>query len=57
MIIGVNLSFWLYKVVLELATAITQYMWISGFEQFFQDSMFSGLGAIMLFFWAGDQLG
>jgi len=52
MIIGVNLSFWLYKVILELATAMTQYIWIVGFENFFDGNMYAGAGPFLLMFYA-----
>ena len=50
MIVGVNISFALYQIILELATAITQFMWISGFERFFGDSIFSTAGLVLLVF-------
>jgi hypothetical protein len=53
MIIGVGISFYLYKLILELSTGITQFMWVTGFEQFFSDSILSGLGVIMLIVFAG----
>ncbi len=49
MIIGVNTSLVLYKTLLELSSAITQFMWISGFENFFQETIFSNAGTIMIF--------
>lgn len=45
MIVLVNLSFILYSLLLELATAITQFMWISGFQNFFDPNVFSNMGA------------
>ncbi len=48
MIVLVNLSFVLYSLILELATAITQFMWISGFQNFFDPQVFSNMGAGML---------
>ncbi|VVB74671.1 Uncharacterised protein [uncultured archaeon] len=54
MIIGVNISFVVYQLVLELATAITQYMWDTGFAQFFNTSIFSGVGFVMLFAYTGS---
>ena len=56
MIIGVNLSYIIYQLILELSTAITQYMWITGFEQFFNNSVLSGVGFVMLFAYAGSLL-
>ncbi len=50
MIIGVNVSFYLYKLILELSTAITKYIWITGFENFFTDSILTGAGFVMLIF-------
>ncbi|VVB76115.1 Uncharacterised protein [uncultured archaeon] len=54
MIIGVNVSFVIYQLALELSTAITQFMWTTGFEQFFSNSIFSGLGFAMLFVYASS---
>jgi len=54
MIIGVNISFIVYQLALELSSAITQFMWVNGFEQFFNNSIFSGLGFVMLFAYAGS---
>ncbi len=51
MIVGVNVSFYLYKLILELATAITQYMWVSGFEQFFQTSNYANPNTMFLVFY------
>lgn len=51
MIIGVNISFYLYKLLLELATAITQFMWVSGFNQFFQSSNYANLDIVFLAFY------
>lgn len=48
MIIGVSISFYLYQLILELATGITKFLWVTGFEQFFEPSIFSGLGIILL---------
>jgi hypothetical protein len=48
MIVLVNLSFVLYNLLLELATAITQFMWITGFENFFDPNTFSNMGAASL---------
>ncbi|MFH0970156.1 MAG: hypothetical protein V1776_01715 [Candidatus Diapherotrites archaeon] len=48
MIILVNLSFVIYGLILELATAITQYMWISGFQNFFDTSALSEMSAATL---------
>lgn len=53
MIIGVNISFVIYKLGLELATAITQFMWVTGFEQFFDQTVYATLGIPMLFAFAG----
>jgi hypothetical protein len=49
MIIGVNVSFYLYRLILELATAIAQFMWVTGFENFF-DASSSGLNTVFLVF-------
>ena len=54
MIIGVNVSFIVYQLILELATAITQYMWVTGFEQFFSASVFSSIGFMMSLAYAGS---
>ena len=51
MIIGVNVSFWLYQLILELSTAITQFLWITGFENFFEESILAGAGTIHLTFY------
>ncbi len=48
MIILVNLSFVVYDLLLQLATAITHFMWISGFENFFDPNAFSNMGAVTL---------
>jgi hypothetical protein len=48
MIIGVSISFYLYKLLLELATGITKFMWMTGFENFFSANIFTGLGVLML---------
>jgi len=48
MIIGVNISFYLYKLVLELSTGITSFMWSVGFEQFFQNDLFASTSIIFL---------
>jgi len=50
MIIAVNISFYLYQLALELSTAITQYLWEAGFEQFFQNTLYSATGIIFIFF-------
>lgn len=50
-IIGVNVSFYLYKLVLELASAITQFMWVTGFEQFFSPSNYASLDIAYLSFY------
>jgi hypothetical protein len=52
MIIGVNISFVIYKLGLELATAITQFMWVTGFEQFFDQTVYATFGIPMLFAFA-----
>ncbi len=51
MIIFVNISFVLYDVLLELATAITQFMWINGFQNFFDPSVLAnmGIGTLLLY--------
>jgi hypothetical protein len=49
MIIGVGVSFYLYKLILDLASGITKFMWMSGFENFFQNSIFSSAGIFVLF--------
>jgi hypothetical protein len=54
MIIGVGISFYLYKLILELATGITNFMWVTGFEQFFNSSILSGAGVLMLLAFAGS---
>lgn len=48
MIIGINISFVIYQLALELSTAITQFMWFSGFEYLFEPSTYSGAGLILL---------
>lgn len=48
MIVLVNLSFVLYTILLQLATAITQFMLISGFQNFFDPNTFSNMGAVLL---------
>jgi len=48
MIIAIQLSFYFYQLGLELATAITQFLWVTGFEQFFMVATYSGAGIIML---------
>lgn len=48
MIVGVNVSFVLYKLLLETATAITQFIWITGFESLFSDSITSSAGFVLL---------
>jgi hypothetical protein len=53
MIIAVNLSFIFYQLILELATAVTQFMWVTGFEQFFMTTTYSGAGLFMLISLAG----
>jgi len=50
MIIAVNVSFWLYKLILELSTAITQYMWIDGFGAIFQNPVSIEAGTLVLLF-------
>ncbi|HLC92473.1 MAG TPA: hypothetical protein VJH23_02080 [archaeon] len=52
MIIGVNISFALYQIILELATAITQFIWISGFDSFFSEAAYANAGFALLFFYA-----
>ncbi|HLC79818.1 MAG TPA: hypothetical protein VJG83_05370 [archaeon] len=54
MVIGVNASFLFYKLILETSTAITQFIWITGFENFFDESIFSGTGFIILAISAGS---
>ena len=54
MILGVNVSFIVYQLLLELSSAITKFMWTTGFEQFFNTSIFSGVGFVMLFAYAGS---
>lgn len=53
MIIGVNVSFVLYKLLLETATAITQFVWITGFESFFTDSITGSAGFVLLIVTSG----
>ncbi len=48
MIIGVNASFALYNIILELAAALTKFFWIAGFEGLFSDSAFSSAGLLLL---------
>lgn len=48
MVIAVQLSFYFYQLFLELATAITQFLWVTGFEQFFMSTTYSGAGIFML---------
>jgi hypothetical protein len=45
MIVLINISFILYELLLSLTTAITNYLWISGFEQFFDPNAFSEMGS------------
>lgn len=54
MIIGVSASFVIYQLILELSTAITQFMWQNGFEQFFSNSLLTGAGFMMLFAFMGS---
>jgi hypothetical protein len=49
MIIAIQLSFYFYQLFLELATAITQFLWVTGFEQFFMNTTYTGAGIFMLF--------
>ena len=56
MIIGINISFYLYKLILELSTGITKFMWMTGFETFFDNNIFSGIGLIMLMIFCGTTL-
>jgi hypothetical protein len=56
MIIAVNLSFIFYQLILELSTAITQFIWVSGFEQFFMATTYSGAGLFMLIALAGSVI-
>ena len=53
MIIGVSVSFYLYKLILELSTDITKFMWITGFEQFFENTLFASTGIFMLIAFSG----
>jgi hypothetical protein len=48
MIIGVSTSFYLYGLILGLSTGITKFLWESSFEQFFEPTIFSGLGVFLL---------
>jgi hypothetical protein len=48
MIIAVQLSFYFYQLFLGLATAITQFLWVTGFEQFFMTTTYAGAGIFML---------
>jgi hypothetical protein len=56
MIIAVQLSFYFYKLGLELATVITQFMWVTGFEQFFIEATYSGAGIFMLLAMSGSVI-
>lgn len=51
MIVLVGASFALYDIMLDLATAITQFMWINGFQTFFDPNTFSNMGAVLLIFY------
>jgi hypothetical protein len=53
MVICVNLSFIVYQFILELSSAITLFMWDTGFAQYFQPSIFSSLGLINLAVYSG----
>jgi len=53
MIIGVTISFYLYGLILGLSTGITKFLWITGFEQFFDSAVFSGTGIFMLIAFSG----
>jgi len=48
MIIGVSVSFYLYQLILELSSGITKFLWVTGFEQFFEPSIFAGAGILLL---------
>ena len=56
MIIAVNLSFLGYKLILELSSAITLFMWDTGFAQYFQPSIFAAMGIINLGVYSGAIL-
>ena len=56
MIIAVQLSFYFYRLGLELATAITQFLWVTGFEQFFIEATYSGAGIFMLMAVSGSVI-
>ena len=53
MIIGVNISYLGYALILELSTAITKYFWETGFAQLLQNSIFTSVGLIMLIAYSG----
>jgi len=53
MIIGVSVSFYLYGLILGLSTGVTKFLWDTSFEQFFQSSIFSGTGVLMLIAFSG----
>jgi len=57
MIIAVQLSFYFYQLGLELATAITQFLWVTGFEQFFMSTTYSGAGIFMLIALSASVIG
>lgn len=52
MLVGVNASFVLYKLILELSTAITKFVWVTGFEQFFESNILNGASALTLIFFS-----
>ena len=57
MIIAVQLSFYFYQLFLELATAITQFLWVTGFEQFFMSTTYTGAGIFMLIALSASVIG
>ena len=52
MIVLVNISYYIYVLILQLATAITQYLWTTSFLNFFDPNMFNSMGSITLIVYA-----
>ncbi len=52
MIVLVNISYYIYALILQLATAITQYLWTTSFLNFFDPNMFNSMGSITLIVYA-----
>lgn len=52
MIIMVSASYYLYALILQLGTAITQFLWTTSFHNFFDPNMFNSMGSITLIVYA-----